>query len=236
MPKIEKTTLPAYISPTFFSNFINGLRETHIPLQIDRSVMPKASGSQVSAMLASLRFLGLIDADGTPTALLNQLVEADDGQRPDVYKKMLERAYAFLLNGGLDLGKATGAQVADKFRDQGVTGSTLAKAIGFFLAVAKEAGIKVSPHIRPPAVPKADGKKPARRGSRQEEEEEEEPEQEERITPPPADALRFEIPIPDKRSAVLTLPRDLTQEEWAMVKQVLDIYVSSFQKRSGGAP
>jgi hypothetical protein len=232
MAKIEKTNLPAYISPSFFSSFITGLRETHIPLQIDRSVMPKASGSQVSAMLASLRFLSLIDANGTPTALLNQLVEADDGQRPTVYKKMLDAAYGFLLNEGLDLSKASGAQVAQKFRDQGVAGSTLAKSIGFFLAVAKEAGIKVSPHIRPPAVPKSDGKKSSRQGARQSEEEEE---AEESFTPDSSgETQRFQIPIPGKPSAIFVIPKDLEHEDWEMLKTMLNAYIARLQKQQGG--
>jgi len=52
-----KKISPAYVGMSFFMKFINGLRETSIPPQIDRTVMPKASGSQISAVVNSLKFL-----------------------------------------------------------------------------------------------------------------------------------------------------------------------------------
>ncbi len=54
--------------------------------------------------------------------------------------------------GGIDLKRATGSQVHEAFRKKNVQGSTAIKAIAFFLAAAKEAGIEVSKHVKPPGA------------------------------------------------------------------------------------
>ncbi|HWA12573.1 MAG TPA: DUF5343 domain-containing protein [Burkholderiales bacterium] len=224
----DKQVSPAYLGYNTFTSFLNGLRESGVPLQIDRSIMPKASGSQVSATVTSLKFLKLIDANSKPTALMKQLVEAADEDRGGIIKTMIEQSYGFLFGPDFDLEKATGQQVAEKFRLLGVSGSTLAKGIAFFLQAAKAAGIKVSPHIKPPPVAKTGPKRGPRKKSDTDEYDEVLDEEEEEV---PDDVMRFQIPIPGKPSAVFTIPKDLEDDDWEMLKTMLDAYIARMRKQ-----
>lgn len=221
-----KQVSPAYIGYAFLVNFLNGLRETHIPHQLDRTVMPKASGSQVSTTVGSLKFLKLLDANSKPTPLMNQLVNATDEDRPLILKGVLTNAYSFLFNDAeFNLKTATGQMMAEKFRLQGINGATLSKAIVFFLAAAKAAGITVSPHIKPPVIAAA------KRSRKRDEDDEYEDEDDDQLEDQVSEIQKFQIPIPGKRNAIFIIPKDLSQDEWAMLKTMLDAYVALLQKQ-----
>lgn len=227
----EKPVLPAYVSYPSFIKFINGLRETHIPLQIDKSLMPTASGGQVSAMLAALRFLRLIDANGIPTDHMKQLVEATDETRKPLLKSITESSYDFLFGDeSFPLAKASGQQVTEKFRAQSLAGSTVSKAISFFLSLAKACDISVSPHIKPPPLTRTATK---RNNGRNKGGDFEEANEEEVDDLDQNEIQKFQIPIPGKPNAIFIIPKDLSQDEWAMLKTMLDAYVALLQKQQG---
>jgi len=228
----EKKPSPAYISFSFLNSFANGLRHSGMPMQIDRYVLPKASGSQLSATVNSLKFMKWLDANSKPTEPFKIYVKASDEERPEVLRKALEAAYPFLFNDpDFHLEQATGQMMADKFRKLGVQGATLSKAIAFFLSAAKAAGIAVSPHIKPPPMPpKQNGKKPLNKRRDAEAVEEED---ESYVDDDTEDVQRFQIPIPGKRSAVFTIPRDLEHEDWEMLKTMLNAYIARLQKQQG---
>ena len=150
--KTEKLILPPYIPYKTFVNFINGLHENSIPHQIDKSVLRSMSGAMQSATIAALKFLGLIDANAKPTEKLTQLVDASGENYSSTLKNVLTESYSFLFENDFNLEQATGMQVETKFKAKGVSGSTTTKCIAFFLSAAKEANIKVSSHVRPPAL------------------------------------------------------------------------------------
>lgn len=159
----EKTDLPVYISYALFNRFINGLRESSVPSRVDRSVLSKMSGAEQSSLLAGLRFLKLISDDGSPSEKLNRLVETEGESYNEALKDILSESYKFLLESELDLEKATGQQVADKFRELQISGSTVTKSMAFFISAAKDAGIKLSSHIKPPTVTKSSTTRRTRR-------------------------------------------------------------------------
>jgi len=66
-------------------------------------------------------------------------------------------SYDFVFTSELDLQKATTNQVEELFSAEGLQGETRRKAFGFFLALTKDAGIKLSPHIKPPRTASAGG-------------------------------------------------------------------------------
>jgi len=223
--KSEKKALPPYVSYKSFIHFIKGLRDTHLPSQIDRSIMPKQSGAQQSSMISALRFLGMIDENDRPTSVMKDLVAADEKRQKEVLKIALETAYSFLFKDGeFQLETATGQQLAEKFRGQEISGSTVTKSIGFFLAAAKEVGIKYSIHIKAPQPVRNGSKRTARRrdaGAEYEEEQFEEEVSEE--------MERFQIPIPGKASATITIPKDLEPEDWNMLETMFKAYIARLQ-------
>jgi hypothetical protein len=181
----QAPNIPPYVAYSTLTTFLNSMRD-ELPERIDRSVMRNLSGTQQSAIIGALRFLDLVEQSGKPTPALRELVDADEKHFPAHLKTLLEKHYAFLSAGGLNLERASGAQVAERFREAGMTGSTIAKAMQFYIAAAKAAGIKLSSHIKPPAVPKSATPRRARNGGRAD------------------DALDDEIRPPAPRSAVKT--------------------------------
>jgi len=103
-------------------------------------------------MLQSLQFLGLINKEGRTEPLLSKLVKASSAEYGAVLRDIVTKAYAFIFSNGLDLETTTTPKVEAKFREQGVSGSTVNKCIAFFLACCKDAGIPVSKFVRTPPV------------------------------------------------------------------------------------
>jgi uncharacterized protein DUF5343 len=159
MPEAKtKTALPPYVSYKAFKRFIGSMRESHVPSRVDRGVLSGMSGSGQSTMLNSLETLGLIEKDGRPTKKLEQLVTA--APESEKYKALLNGllvdTYPYLMGdgfgGSLNLKTTTTNEMQGVIRAQGVSGSTVAKVIGFFLSAAKDAGIEVSKYVKTPAI------------------------------------------------------------------------------------
>ncbi|MBX9747544.1 MAG: DUF5343 domain-containing protein [Hyphomonadaceae bacterium] len=139
----------AYAPWRSFINFIMSLVGKPIPRRIDRSVFGNMNGGLAYSILSALRFLKLIDAEGRPTALLEQLVAASDADRPAALLNVLKAGYEPFWDGSFDLKTATAAQFNELLRDRyGASGSTIDKAAAFFLGAAEEAGVEVSDYIK----------------------------------------------------------------------------------------
>ncbi|MGN6087508.1 DUF5343 domain-containing protein [Trinickia sp.] len=227
----EKPATPPVISHMSFTSFLNSLRDAGtVPTRIDKTLMPKASGSQQSGTMAALRYLGLIDDTGKPKEHFKPLVLADDDARKPTLQQIFQDAYAFLFEDPeFDLRHASAGQMTEKFRSLGISGSTLTKTIAFFLAAAKEYGIPVSPHIKPPPPPKGNG--PQKRATKTTEETKVEPEGSKAAPPEDddQDVERFEIPLPGKRSAKITVPNGLDGDDWVMLQTMLAAYIKRWK-------
>ena len=115
--KLDKTT-PAYIPWRTFRSFVNGLRETRLPSQINRSVMSNLSYSTQAQLLAALRFLELIDSNGTPQPILSRLTDASEEEQPAVIKELITQRYGFVFL-TLDLERVTTEEIKRQFRRLG---------------------------------------------------------------------------------------------------------------------
>lgn len=138
---------PPYPAFSTLNSFLVNLGSKPIPPRIDRSLMVGIANGVQTQVLAALREFGLIDDAHQVT---NLLVEAtQDSTRQAVYRRILTNYYADQMV--LSEGKGTAAQLAESFKPSGYTGSTLRKAITFFLNLAAAAEVPLSPHFRPPA-------------------------------------------------------------------------------------
>ena len=143
-----KANTPPYATFSALVSFINKLRETTIPSRIDPSVFGNASGSLSYSIIASLKYLKLINDAGTPTQEFIAFVKAGDDERPELWKKVMERGYASLFTPDMDLTAITAGQFDEHLRKEfNVSGSTVDKVALFFIAGAKFAGIPLSPHL-----------------------------------------------------------------------------------------
>lgn len=231
----EKGLTPAYGSHKTLVSFMNDTKDLgHIPLRIDRSQMTKLSGAAAKELLATLRFLNLVNEKAEPTPLFEQFVNGSEEERQALWGQMVPASYSFLFTTpGFHIERATGGQVAELFRQHGngISGSTLQRAISFFLTAAKEAGIKVSPSIKPP--------KSANTGTRTKREKKGEaptitPPQDPfggagTVVPPPPGIHRFELPIPGKPSVQVLVPDTMDGDDWDMLSQMFSIYVGRWK-------
>ena len=163
--------LPPYISYRTFQNFLDRLQQG-IPARIDRSYWSdRLSGSTGTQLMSALRFLGLIDANGAPTSRLRLLAQAKGIQRAEVLRQITSEAFGFVLQVSFDSQSATYAQLEESFHTTfELTDGVRRKCVKFFVALASDAGIPLSPFItkRLRSVRGSTGTKPAikRRGTK----------------------------------------------------------------------
>lgn len=140
---------PPYMSFETFRNFVQRLNPQAMPPRIDRSMMVGMAGGTQTALMQVLKQFELIgEYNEVRDPLLR--MSRDDDSFVDELREILERFYGEQLAIGRQQG--TPAQLAESFSDSGYSGSTLRKAITFFLHAAKAADVSVSPHFRPPKV------------------------------------------------------------------------------------
>ena len=232
--KNQHATVP-YAAWKSFVTFLDRLADKGLPQQIDRTVMSKMSGATQSNIRGALTFLKLTDSDGTPTDALKGLVAKhgeSEGWKAALGDVVLG-AYEPVIS-DLSLENGTADQLWKYFRENGnVRGSTLSRAVRFFLAALRAAGVKHSRYFKAPRRPRptkskqeTDGRpggaEASRAGRPTQEPREKEPRQDAAKDPKP-NRLRpdwrshsFHLPNYD-RPVEVSAPTAITKEEWELV-------------------
>lgn len=146
-PSLDAGFAPPYMSFETFRNFVQRLNPDAMPPRIDRSMMVGMAGGTQTALMQLLRQFELIGDSNEVREPLVRMSQSEDAF-VDGLREILQRFYARQLAIGRQQG--TPAQLAESFDESGYTGSTLRKAITFFLHAAKAAEVALSPHFRPP--------------------------------------------------------------------------------------
>ena len=141
MPE-PKTLTPAYVPFKTFTTVLDSF-SSFLPDKIDTSMWPSYSGGMRSQLIGALKFLRLIEDDGTVTESLRTLSHSSSEQRGKAFLSVMRTAYAQMM--ALDLTKATPASFDAELRKFGQEGETHRKAASFFLQAAKWAGVPLSP-------------------------------------------------------------------------------------------
>ncbi|MXW18107.1 MAG: hypothetical protein F4X60_13615 [Gemmatimonadetes bacterium] len=156
MPDSEKQQATApYASWKSFKTFLELLADMGVPERIDRTVMSRMSGATQSNIRVALLFLKLTDSDGSPTTALRELVDSHGANEEwkSALRGVILPAYEPVI-ADLSLDAGTADQLWKCFREHGgVRGSTLSRAVRFFLAALREAGVSHSPYFKPPRRP-----------------------------------------------------------------------------------
>jgi hypothetical protein len=116
--------------------------EQGLPKQLDPSAFPTFSGSIRSWTLSAFRFLGFTDAAGVVQPRLREWVEDKDG-RHGLMKAILLERYPAVITLAVESGTAN--QMKDAIAAMGVSGTTLGRAIAFFIGATKYADIPLPP-------------------------------------------------------------------------------------------
>jgi hypothetical protein len=144
------TKPPPYMSYLTLRKFLDGIAATALPSQIDGSLLASKSGSSKKLLRSTLRSLGLTNDQGVPTPDMQRLVKAKGAEREQIWRLILRRSYPKLFDGNIDLARTTTKELSDVFEDLGVASQdTIRKCVTFFSLAAKDAGIKLSPHVKP---------------------------------------------------------------------------------------
>jgi hypothetical protein len=164
-----KKRSPPYVSYRSFLTLLEELK-LGLPSRFDRSYWGKKfSGSTGNQLMSALRFLNLSDFEGKPMGQLKELIEARSDARADILKKIAHQSYSFLANTGFEIDKATYAQLEENFRiSYKVERDVARKSIKFFIELADDAGIPLSPFItKKPKITRATAltEKSPKRGS-----------------------------------------------------------------------
>ncbi|MCK4462584.1 MAG: DUF5343 domain-containing protein [candidate division Zixibacteria bacterium] len=142
-----KKTVPPYVSWRTFVNFLDSLKVA-VPSRIDRSIVPSMSGGNWSYLIGALRFMRLVDGDDVPLEMLKLLAASTGNERKEHYRKLFESTYGFLLENGVEIAQTTPDQLQKALQEAGATGDTVTKCRSFFLSLAKDAGIELSPYLK----------------------------------------------------------------------------------------
>lgn len=130
-----------YVSFRTLLNLLDKL-DPEPPTRIDKSVLSYLSGGYASQVLAALRWLGLINAAGEPSAVLVELVTIPAARKDNV-RGLWHTAYAEIFSKRLE--KATAGQLEEAFKDEyALEGKTREKAVTFFVHGAQFAEIPLS--------------------------------------------------------------------------------------------
>ncbi len=145
--------LPAYVSYVTWNRLMHSLGE-FMPSAVDSSVYSDSgfSGSDTKKLRSALRYLNLVDEHGKPSDELRTLVkvyqdEAETKSKAKLLEDILTRSYPFLKDDEFDLASASWRQLESRFDSLGASGSLQTQCISFFLHLAADAGLGISPHL-----------------------------------------------------------------------------------------
>lgn len=139
---------PPYISLTTLNNFMEKLGAGVPPPRIDKGYLDKYSGAAQALLLSTLKLMGFIDeASGDVLDALEDAAKSED-RRKGEYRRFAESFYAEQL--ALAAKNGTSQMLEESFRKWGITGSTMRKAVVFYLHLVEYVGLPNSPHFKPP--------------------------------------------------------------------------------------
>lgn len=148
----KEERLPPYVSYTAWEKLLDGLVKFR-PEVIDSSYYAglSFSGSSAKKLRTALRFLGLINNSSVPTEQLKRLVRVLQGdsqeRKADILREILHNAYPSMFTEDFKLERTTLGQIKEHFEKLGVRGDIQRHCISFFLHMAADAEIKLSPHL-----------------------------------------------------------------------------------------
>ena len=108
-------------------------------------------GQQPGPLLNTIQFLGLIDVNGTPTAMLESLRVKGDEQYRSALAKVVQKAYAELFD-AVDVESADRDLLYNQIRSvYGSSPRVAETATPLFISLSREAGLNVVDDLRTPA-------------------------------------------------------------------------------------
>lgn len=228
-----KQPLPPYISFKTFYGLIQRLHELSVvPDQIDSGVLRSYSNSVARQIITALKYLRLIEPSGKTTDRLRNLVAAFDNL--DAWQQQLSDlifdVYQPIIS-DLNLDTATAKQLAERFRAIGAEGEVLQKCVSFFVAALLSSGTTISPHIIQAPRKKQERPRGSKNTLRKTRATKASDDDDVAETPTATGgSVKFSFPVPEKGTATIFIPSDVTSEDWEMIEIMMRAYVSRLQQ------
>jgi hypothetical protein len=144
----KKALAPVYVPYATFISALDSLRVNGIPAtgKIDKTLWPSQSGAVQGQLVLAFRFLGLIDDQLRVLPVLPQLASASPEDRKKLLRRIIEDKYRIVLD--RDVKSISAGQLNEAFRTfENVSGSTLVRAVRFFIKACQEVDIPISPRL-----------------------------------------------------------------------------------------
>lgn len=136
-----------YLSLTTLLNFFERWGDGPIPPRIDKSALDRYSGGTQAVLMSTLRLMGYVDENGVVLPALREAI-SDVAARKSHLESWARHFYADQL--ALAEQNATAQMLHESFAQYGYSGSTLRKAVVFYLALVGYLALPNSPHFRAP--------------------------------------------------------------------------------------
>jgi hypothetical protein len=156
--KDDKSWRAPYMSYETLTNFFDKkLGDNPVPPRIDPHFLDNYAGSVRPLLVATLKTMGMIDENNQVLGLLHDAVKSPDSRKA-VMRAWAEDFYAEQIN--LARQHATAQMLWETFSKQGgLTGSTLRRAVIFYLALSRDVGLPLSAHFKSPKAAAPSGQK-----------------------------------------------------------------------------
>jgi hypothetical protein len=156
---------PVYIPWATLISSLDNLHTHGIPAtgKIDKSLWETQAGSVQGQLILAYRFLGFIDSNNKVLPPLPPVADATPEKRKELLRKIVEDKYATVLSKGLET--ISPGQLKQAFEAFGVSGSTLDRAIRFFIKACQELGIPISKRVSEKLRTLSPGPRKARRSN-----------------------------------------------------------------------
>jgi hypothetical protein len=153
--------LPYGTLANFLDNKVGG---GAVPPRIDRTFLENYSGSVRPLILVTLKTIGMIDNEGKVLPSLREAVRNPPQSRQAVLRSWSEQFYSRQIE--LAKENDTAQTLWESFSERGFNGSTLRRAVIFYLALSEDLGLPLSPHFKSPKAPPSTGGTPRKRSSK----------------------------------------------------------------------
>lgn len=156
----ERKRLAPYAPASVVSEFFDHIRYVRTPDKVDNGLLQDYGFSEGQAfpLMSTLKFLGIIDTGGTPTAGFRALQTGGD-EFQAALNEMMQRAYSDLFS-RLDITRDSKDKIKNFFA-RNYSPATAERATALFLDLCGEAGIDAAAAKESKRPPLGEKKKPA---------------------------------------------------------------------------
>jgi hypothetical protein len=141
---------PSYMSYETLGNFFDKrIADNPVPPRIDRHFLDNYAGSVRPLLITTLKTMGMLDENNVVQEPLREAARGGVEGRKKVIRTWAEEFYAEQI--ALGQQHATAQMLWESFtKRSGYTGSTLRRAVLFYLALARDLGLPISAHFKAP--------------------------------------------------------------------------------------